>query len=65
MEETRSTEELFGQLQEVWDQFDSNHKLFVEKGNKSAASRARKALGEFKKLVTPYRKSSIEDVKKL
>ena len=40
-----------------------NHEIYVEKGNKSAGARARKALGEIKKLVTPYKKTSVEESK--
>ena len=40
-------------------EFESNHLVFVEKGNKSAEGRARKAIGEVKKLVTEYRKESV------
>ena len=36
---------------------------YSEKGNKSAGARARKSLGEIKKLVTEYRKLSVEDAK--
>jgi uncharacterized protein YjbJ (UPF0337 family) len=35
----------------------------VEKGNKSAEGRARKAIGEVKKLVTEYRKESVNACK--
>ena len=43
--------------------FEENHEKFVEKGNKSAGARARKAIGGIKKLVTDYRKSSVDDSK--
>jgi hypothetical protein len=36
----------------------------VNKGNKAAATRARPAAGEFKKLVTDYRKESVNESKK-
>ena len=35
----------------------------AEKGNKAAGGRARKAIGEIKKLVTEYRKASVEESK--
>ena len=41
------------------EEFKENHVKWDEKENKSAGKRARKALGEIKNLVTPYRKSSI------
>jgi len=46
-------------LQELWDEFNSNHNEHASKGNKAAGRRARKALGNVKKLVTEYRKHSI------
>ena len=45
------------------DEFESNHKVNAEKGNKAAGGRARKAIGEIKKLVTEYRKASVEESK--
>jgi len=46
-------------LQELWDEFESNHNEHASKGNKAAGKRARKALGNVKKLVTEYRKYSV------
>ena len=37
--------------------------LIEEKGNKAAGTRARKAAGEFKKIVTDYRKASVSESK--
>jgi len=50
-------------LQELWDEFNSNHNEHASKGNKAAGRRARKALGNVKKLVTEYRKHSVESDK--
>ena len=36
---------------------------FAEKGNKAAGGRARKSIGEIKKLVTEYRKASVAESK--
>ena len=58
-----STYELFEEFEVLWKQFNDNHKLFKEKNNKSAAVRARKAIGEFKKLITDYRKLSVSESK--
>ena len=55
--------ELYGQLNELWEQFQENHRAHSEKGNKAAGSRARKAIGEVKKLVTEYRKASVSESK--
>ena len=54
--------ELFTKMNEQWDLFMINH-ADLAKGNKSAAKKARAALGEIKKLVTPYRKESVIAVK--
>ena len=58
-----TSKELFNQLSDLWDDFESNHKVNAEKGNKAAGGRARKAIGEIKKLVTEYRKASVEESK--
>ena len=55
--------EIYDSLKELWEDFDSNHNVFIEKGNKAAAGRARKNIGEIKKLVTEYRKSSVAECK--
>ena len=56
-------DELYGQLNELWEQFQENHRAHSEKGNKAAGGRARKAIGEVKKLVTEYRKASVAESK--
>jgi len=55
---------LYIQLQEQWAIVEERHTKFVEKGNKKAEADARKALGEMKKIITPYRKLSVETTKK-
>ena len=52
--------EICGSLKELWSEFDDNHSKFDDKGNKAAGARARKSLGEIKKLVTGYRKASVD-----
>ena len=42
---------------------DLGCKVFVEKGTKAAGGRARKAIGEIKKLVTGYRQASVSESK--
>ena len=56
-------DELYGQLNELWEQFQENHRAHSEKGNKAAGGRARKHIGEIKKLVTEYRKASVSESK--
>lgn len=59
--------ELNNYYDKIMEQFEivqNRHEKFVEKGNKSAEADVRIALGEIKKLVTPYRKVSVEMTKK-
>ena len=51
-------------LNALWEDFQENHRKHNDKGNKAAAQRARKNLGEVKKLVTDYRKASVAECKK-
>lgn len=53
-------EELYAQILEQFEIVKERHEKYLEKGNKSAESDVRKALGEIKKLVTPYRQASVE-----
>ena len=52
------TTSLFDQIQSLYTTFEEEHNKNMN-GNKAAGSRARKALGEIKKLVTDYRKASV------
>jgi len=52
--------EIYKQLAELWTEFSTEH----SKSSKAAHGRARKALGEMKKLVTEYRKASVAEDKK-
>jgi len=58
-----NTNELYETLNNLWEDFQENHRSFTEKGNKAAGGRARKAVGEVKKLVTDYRKASVTESK--
>ena len=62
-EDIMSSAELFAKMKEQWDAFEAEHLKFEEKGNKAAGGRARKAIGEIKKLVTEYRKASVAESK--
>ena len=55
--------ELHSQIKEHFEEFDKNHEAHSEKGNKAAGGRARKHIGEIKKLVTEYRKASVSESK--
>lgn len=49
------TEKLFEQIDALYETFKAEH----AGSSKAAHGRARKALGEIKKLVTEYRKASV------
>ena len=51
------------QIMAHYETYLSESESFETKGVKAAASRARKALGEIKKLVTEYRKASVAEDK--
>ena len=53
------SDELFEQIKELYLQFETEH----NGSSKAAKSTARKAIGEIKKLVTDYRKASVEENK--
>ena len=56
--------EVFTEMKGLWAEFEENHTKFTDKGVKSAATRARKAIGDMKKLVTEYRKQSVAESKR-
>lgn len=56
--------ELFNNIQSKMIEFDNDLNLNVNKNNKAAGVRARKASLELEKLFKEYRKKSIEAVKK-
>ena len=58
-----NTNELYETMNSLWEDFQENHRKFNEKGNKAAGTRARKAAGEVKKLVTSYRQASVSESK--
>ena len=53
------SKELYEKLKELWEEFEDNHEKFAEKGNKAAGGRARKSIGEIKKLVTEPEKHQL------
>ena len=54
------TQELYDKIDALYEEFKAEH----SKTSKAAHGRARKALGEIKKLVTEYRKASVAEDKK-
>jgi hypothetical protein len=59
-----TTKELYEQIRNLFEEFEENHNKNAETGVKTAGTRARKAIGEIKKLATVYRKHSVEESKK-
>lgn len=57
-------EELYAQLEAQFAIVQERYAKFVEKGNITAEADVRKALGEIKKLITPYRQASVDATKK-
>jgi len=57
-----NSKDLHHQMTGLFETFDAEHQKSAN-GNKAAGSRARKAIGELKKLVTDYRKASVEESK--
>ena len=58
------TSEIYDTMKSHWADFEENHNIYVEKQNKAAAGRARKAINELKKIITNYKKTSVEEGKK-
>ena len=56
---------LIDQIKKEIDDLLMNHEEFMEKKNKAAAARARKAAGNLKKLMTPYKKENMAMTKKM
>ena len=60
---SETTKEISALIAEQIEIFTTENAIFVEKGTKTAAARARKAIGEIKKLATPYRQASVAECK--
>lgn len=56
--------ELLTQIQNVYAAFSTDAVLQIEKNNKAAGTRARKASLELEKLMKEFRKLSLEESKK-
>ena len=55
-----TSQELFEQMKTLFDQFELEHNA----SSKAAKTRARKSIGELKKLITDHRKFSVDESKK-
>ena len=51
----KSKEQMYAEMEQLWETFSTEH----GKTTKASAARARKAIGEIKKMVTDYRKASV------
>ena len=60
----RTVQELMLEMRDLWASFDENERVYSEKRTAAAAKRARIALGEMTKLITPYRKALVEEIEK-
>jgi hypothetical protein len=58
-----TSKEIYEQLKELWDSFETNNKRFQDKGVKAAGVRARKAINEIKKLASKYRTACLNESK--
>jgi len=58
-------EEILKEITETWDEFQTQNAKFVDKQNKAAAGRARKATSKLSKLFLKYRKESVEAAKQI
>jgi len=54
-----NSQEIYEEMVALFTQFEENHNT----DTKAAKARARKAIGELKKLVTEYRKASVAESK--
>ena len=61
-DKTKTVQQLVLEMRSLWATFDENELVYAEKGTAAAAKRARMALGDLKKLVTPYRKALVEEI---
>jgi len=62
--QNRKMEELVNKIKAEFKAFTTDADLQVEKGNKSAGTRARKSSLDLEKLLKEFRKLSIEESKK-
>jgi len=58
-----TSKEIYEQLKELWDSFETNNKRFQDKGVKAAGVRARKSINEIKKLASKYRTACLNESK--
>ena len=59
----KTSKELYNEISSLFNEFRDNHEKNAESGTKVSGTRARKAIGEIKKLATDYRKASVLESK--
>ena len=59
-----NSNEIYDSINDLFEDFQENHRKFTDKGTIAAGGRARYHIGEIKKLVTGYRKASLSLSKK-
>lgn len=59
----KTSKELYEEIKSLFNDFEENHEKNAESGTKASGTRARKAIGEIKKLATEYRKASVAESK--
>jgi hypothetical protein len=59
----KTSKELYEEIKSLFNDFEENHEKNAESGTKVSGTRARKAIGEIKKLATEYRKASVAESK--
>lgn len=59
----KTSKELYEEIKSLFNDFEENHEKNEESGTKVSGTRARKAIGEIKKLATEYRKASVAESK--
>ena len=59
----KTSKELYEEMKSLFNDFEENHEKNAESGTKVSGTRARKAIGEIKKLATEYRKASVAESK--
>jgi hypothetical protein len=57
--------EIYMKIEDQWDIFIENHVRFNDKKVKAAGVRARKAIGEIKKLASQYRTACLTESKEI
>jgi len=60
-----SSIEIYMKIEDQWDIFIENHVRFNDKKVKAAGVRARKAIGEIKKLASQYRTACLTESKEI